>query len=102
MKQAIEAERPYQDKVNTIEYQVDNIKQNTATIDLSLMHRNHQIFEWNVKEGIVAPANIINRAAFLGDGKTYIEFEKKEGCHYTPALNAQNAEKRLKKRFKIK
>ncbi len=65
------------------------------------MHRNHQIFEWNVAEGMIAPAEIINKDAHFSNGKTYIEFVKKDGCHYAPALNAQNAERRFKKRFNI-
>lgn len=69
------------------------------------IHPGHLVFEWDVKEGIIKPAQV-EETTFEMDtgsgGKVHKKIIIKEGCHYTPALNAQNAEKRFKKAFGIK
>lgn len=90
-------------KVN--ERQAEHIKQTTATIDLCNLKTGHTIFEWDIKEGIIHPAKIVEKTVMIGPRKSYkdyIEFETRPNCKYVPALNAQNAERRLKKQLSIK
>lgn len=90
-------------KVN--ERQAEHLKRVTATIDLRDLKVGHRIFEWDIKEGIIQPAIIVEKTVAIGARRTYkdyIEFETRPNCKYTPALNAQNAEKRLKKQLGIK
>lgn len=104
LRQAITAEQAVADKTNLHEYQVDNKKQRTVTIDIKELRPGHRMFEWNVGEGTIQPATIIEKTALVGRKKSYkeyIEYLIKPGCFYQPALNAQNAEKKFKAKVKM-
>jgi phage FluMu gp28-like protein len=102
MKQAVILEQPHQDKIKVDTMEIGVEKKVTSTIDLTDMYPGHKMFEWDVAEGIIKPAVILDASVLMTNRKTYLEFERKPNCHYTPALNAQNAEKRFKKKFKIR
>lgn len=105
LRQSITAEQAVADTVNVLEYQVENKKQVTRTIDMRELKSGHRIFEWDVEAGMIQPAEIVETTALIGamrSYKKYIEFKVRPNCFYAPALNAQNAEKRFKKQIKMK
>ena len=105
LKQSITAEQAIADKTQLNEYQVDNKKQITATVDVKELHPGHRMFEWNVSEGVIKPAEILDKTVLIGRKKSfkeYIEYLIRPGCFYQPALNAQNAEKKFKKKVIMK
>jgi hypothetical protein len=101
MKEALMMEQVYQDKMET-SIQVDNIKQVTSTIDITDIKPGHRIFELDIAGGIVQPVELIDSAVLFTNRKKYVEFVTRPGCKYIPALNAQNAYRKLVNREKAK
>lgn len=105
LRQATIIEQVHQDAQTVNTRQAEQKRATTQTIGIGDLKPNHRVFEWDMVEGIIQPAIIVEQTVMIGKRKTfreYIEFETRPNCKYVPALNAQNAERRLKKNLKMK
>lgn len=104
LRTAITAEQPTADQIEIIG-QAEQPRAKTHTIDVKELRPGHRMFEWDVAQGTIQPATIVEQTAMIGakrSYKAYIEYLIKPGCFYQPALNAENAEKKFKKKVKFK
>lgn len=100
MKEALTIEQIYQDELKTRTIQVDNIKDAKLRFDITDLKPGHRIFEFEVVSGMVQPA--IVAPLLFTEQKRYVEFVPRPGCKYIPALNAENAYRKLVNREKAK
>lgn len=105
LRQYITSEQPQADKTHLTEYQAEQKRQVTETIDSRELRPGLKMYEWDVNAETIQPATIKEETVLVGRMKSYsgyVEFYKRAGCYYHPALNAENAERHFKKKVKFK
>lgn len=104
LRQSITSEQAVVDKTHLTEYQAEQKRQKTATIDVRELRPGHRMFEWDVNAGEIKPAEVVESTVLIGAKKSYkqyIEYLIRPGCFYQHALNSQNAERKFKAKVKM-
>lgn len=73
--------------------------------EVDQMYPNHHLIEVDPTEGIAQPAEVIKTdiVIMLNNSKrARQEIKTKPGCIYIPSLNAENAIRKFKNKFKIR
>lgn len=73
--------------------------------EIDQLKPNHHLFEINPGEGLIQPAEVVKSDLVIklnGVKAVRQEIKTKPGCIYMPSLNAENAERKFKKKFKLK
>lgn len=99
---AAKSENVLMDKFEEHSYVINNIKHPTYIVPEGMMYRGHTLFEFNTKTMMIQPAEVVHNNVLFKNKRNYREYKRNPDCLYIPALNAQNAERRIKSRMKRK
>jgi hypothetical protein len=77
----------------------ENPTQKIVAIRARDLKPGHRLFELDLEKMEIRPAEIVKTEMTMINKKLHYEVKINDKCLYAPALNAQNAEKRFKKKL---